>query len=66
MQYLISLLLLIPTTIFSQQIYINETISLNDTVLADVNSNYSDWIELYNGSTSDMALGGYYLSDDST
>ncbi|MFT5646101.1 MAG: hypothetical protein ACI976_000779 [Aureispira sp.] len=65
MKYLY-LLLFVPTIVFSQQVYINETISLNDTVLADIDSSYSDWIELYNSGSLDVNLSGYYLSDDST
>lgn len=62
---LISILIIaIPNVLFSQQIFINETLSSNDSVYVDADSDYSDWIELYNSGTSAVNLNGYYLSDN--
>ena len=36
----------------------------NDTTLADGDGNFSDWIEVYNPTTSPVDLGGWHLSDD--
>lgn len=55
-----------PRILFSQQIYINEVLSSNDSVYAGVDSSYSDWVELYNSGASDVNLNGYYLSDDNS
>jgi hypothetical protein len=62
----IIILLAIPRILFSQQIHINEILSSNDSVYSDVDSAYSDWVELYNSGTSDVNLNGYYLSDDNS
>ena len=36
----------------------------NDSVLADPQGDYDDWIELYNSSSETVDLGGMYLTDD--
>ena len=47
------------------QVYINEILASNSTVLLDNDyQQYSDWIELYNAGSSDVNLAGYYISDD--
>jgi len=43
---------------------INEVMSSNKTTIASDVGSFSDWIELYNGGSSSIALGDYYLSDD--
>ncbi|MFH1052106.1 MAG: lamin tail domain-containing protein [bacterium] len=45
-------------------IFINELMAKNDSFLEDDKGNFSDWIELYNSSNSDVNIGGYYLTDD--
>ncbi|MCP3930985.1 MAG: T9SS type A sorting domain-containing protein [Bacteroidetes bacterium] len=45
---------------------INEFLASNDAVEADQDGEFDDWIELYNNSSSDINLEGYYLSDDAT
>ncbi|MDP6526681.1 MAG: lamin tail domain-containing protein, partial [Kiritimatiellia bacterium] len=37
---------------------------MNDSVLADEDGDYSDWIEIYNGSTNTVDLDGWFLTDD--
>jgi len=43
---------------------INEVMSSNKATIASDVGSFSDWIELYNGGSSSIALGDYYLSDD--
>ena len=45
------------------KLIINEVMSKNTNTYVDNNSEYSDWIELYNGNNFDINLSGYYLSD---
>jgi len=45
-------------------IHINEVMALNNSTLADENSEYPDWIELYNAGTNPLNLYGCGLSDD--
>jgi hypothetical protein len=46
------------------QIVFNEIVSKNEGGLLNDFQNYSDWIEFYNSSTTDILLKDYYLSDD--
>ncbi|MEO0468070.1 MAG: CotH kinase family protein [Bacteroidota bacterium] len=45
------------------QLYINELSPANDTIHDDFGQK-DDWIELYNGGTTAVQLGGLFLSDD--
>ena len=57
----IKLLFLIPLfsiNILPQSILINEFMASNSTVLADKDGEYSDWIEIYNPTSSDINLSG--------
>ena len=47
-------------------ILINEFMAKNDETLIDGDSQYSDWIELYNAGNSAVDLTGWYLSNDAT
>jgi len=55
-------LIVIPVKAFPQ-LLINEFSSSNVNQLTDEDGEYFDWIELYNNSSSDINLNGYYLSD---
>ena len=46
------------------KLIINEVLPINKNVI-DVEGNYYDYIELYNGNDYDINLEGYHLSDDS-
>jgi hypothetical protein len=47
------------------QLRINEVLASNASVNIDkADSAYSDWIEIYNGGTAEVNLGGYYLTDN--
>ncbi|MBU0472967.1 MAG: CotH kinase family protein [Bacteroidetes bacterium] len=52
--------------LFSQGIIINEVMASNDSTFYDEDSEASDWIELYNTSSEQINLAGYFLSDDSS
>lgn len=43
---------------------ISEILANNSTILMDEDGDYSDWIEIENLSDEDIAVGGWYLSDD--
>ena len=45
-------------------VVINEFMADNETTSADPNGEYDDWIELYNNTSNDISLAGYFLSDD--
>ena len=45
---------------------INELMADNETIVADQDGEYDDWIELYNNSNQTVSLDGLYLSDDPT
>ena len=44
---------------------INEVMASNKSTITDNNSEYSDWIELYNSSSQTLNLSGYSISDGS-
>ncbi len=48
------------------KLIINEVMSSNKGAYADKEGNLYDWIELYNGSSHDINLKNYGLSDDET
>lgn len=43
---------------------ISEIMAINDTVLADEDGDYSDWIEIYNPGSATVSLSGWYLTDN--
>lgn len=43
---------------------INELSADNETIAADEDGEYDDWIELYNNSDENIDLAGYHLSDN--
>jgi hypothetical protein len=48
------------------QVIISEFMADNKHTLADEDGEYSDWIELYNTSTTTVNVAGWSLTDDST
>jgi CotH kinase protein/Lamin Tail Domain/Fn3 associated/Secretion system C-terminal sorting domain/Divergent InlB B-repeat domain len=56
--------MILPFSAKSQDLFINELMSSNSITIPDEDGDYSDWIELYNGSGSTLNLNGYFLSDD--
>ena len=47
-----------------KSIFINEFLAVNDSVNADENNEYDDWVELFYNTNSTLYLGDFYLSDD--
>jgi hypothetical protein len=46
-------------------LFINEFMAENDTTIQDPDGEgYPDWIEIYNAGTTEIELGGMYLTDD--
>ncbi|OQY29558.1 MAG: hypothetical protein B6244_03370 [Candidatus Cloacimonetes bacterium 4572_55] len=45
-------------------LYINEFMASNETCCPDENSEYDDWVEIYNGGDGTVNLAGMYLTDD--
>ena len=62
--FLLSFFISFSARSFSQQVFINEAMSLNASIIADEDGAYSNWIELYNAANESVNLQGYGLSDD--
>ena len=60
------LLLFVGSKMASQTIRINEIMASNESVYADEDGDYQDWIELYNTTEEQLDITGYGLSDDPT
>jgi hypothetical protein len=52
------------TLSLTSDLVINEFMADNDSLHADADGEFDDWIELYNAGDADIALFGYFLSDD--
>ncbi len=50
--------------LFGQNLVINEVMSKNNSTIQDIDGEFPDWIEIYNGSNQTINLGGYSLSDN--
>jgi spore coat protein CotH len=48
----------------SAQLRITEFMALNASVLQDEDGEFSDWLEIYNGSNTTVNLDGWHLTDD--
>jgi hypothetical protein len=48
----------------SSPVVISEIMAFNKRTLADEDGDYSDWIELFNTTGTNVNLGGWYLTDD--
>ncbi|MBC8322559.1 MAG: lamin tail domain-containing protein [Candidatus Marinimicrobia bacterium] len=68
MKKMIILLSLITVTslVLGQDLYINEFMASNDYCCPDEYGDYDDWIEIYNGGTDSVDIGGMYITDDLT
>jgi len=56
----------LSNSIAPMEVVINEIVASNDkdSGIKDPNGDTADWIELYNNTSSDKNLSGYYLSND--
>ena len=52
------------TSVFAQNIVINELMSSNLSTIADEDGDYPDWIELYNAGLTTVNLQNYGLTDN--
>lgn len=52
------------STCFSQNVRINEFMTLNESTLTDEDGEFSDWIEIYNPTNVATNLEGWALTDD--
>ena len=50
--------------VFAQDVVINEYLASNDACCTDENGDYDDFIELYNGGSASVDVGGMYITDD--
>lgn len=50
----------------ANDVTVNELMAQNTTGNTDEAGDYEDWVELYNTTSTDLNLGGYYLSDATT
>ncbi|MDD3876350.1 MAG: CotH kinase family protein [Bacteroidales bacterium] len=62
---LILLICVLNSKIINSQIVINEFSCSNLSQYIDNHSDYNDWIEFYNTTSTDVNITGFYLSDDS-
>lgn len=51
---------------FGQTLKINEFMASNVASITDEAMEHDDWFEIFNSGTSDIDLGGYYLTDNAT
>ncbi|CAL2093359.1 conserved protein of unknown function precursor containing a T9SS type A C-terminal secretion signal [Tenacibaculum sp. 190524A02b] len=58
------LLVLLTTSLYSQEVVINEIQSKNLTTYRNSKFEYSDWIEFKNITSNPIDISDYYLSDD--
>jgi len=54
------------STVLITGLFINELMSFNNTVIADANGQFDDWVEIYNSNTYAVDIGGLYVSDRSS
>lgn len=46
------------------QVRLTEFMAGNDSTIRDNDGEFSDWVEIYNGGSPSLNLGGWYLTDD--
>ncbi len=61
---LVNIFFLLPLSLLSQDLVINEFMASNGTTVADENGEFDDWVEIYNYGTTDIDMAGLYLTDD--
>jgi len=53
-----------PRLLLTGDVLIGQFMAINDSTIADVDNEYSDWIQLHNVSDAAIELGGWFLTDD--
>lgn len=64
MKKVILLFLALTTMSYSQNLFINEFMALNNSTIKDNFDRYEDWIEIYNAGNLPVDLNGFGLTDD--
>ncbi|MDG1333927.1 MAG: CotH kinase family protein [Crocinitomicaceae bacterium] len=54
---------IVGSNLYAQHLVINELMSANDTTFLDEDGDFTDWVELYNPTSSSINLQNYHLSD---
>lgn len=62
-QFLCILFVCLSPSFFAQHLVLNELMSANDTTFLDEDGDFSDWVEIYNPTSSPVDLENYSLSD---
>jgi hypothetical protein len=58
------LALVAPRAPRAESLFITEFMAVNSFGLQDEDGNYSDWVEVHNASSTNIDLGGWFLTDD--
>ena len=53
-------------SIARSEVVISEFLAVNDSILADEDGDFSDWIEILNEGEETVDLAGHFLTDDMT
>ncbi|MFO1513227.1 MAG: lamin tail domain-containing protein [Verrucomicrobiota bacterium] len=56
--------LILDPNVLASGVRLTEFMAGNTRTLRDDDGQFSDWIEIYNGSAQSVSLGGWYLTDD--
>lgn len=59
-----ALLCLFFSDVQAQEVFINEVVSSNSSIVADEDGDYNDWVELYNNGQTSISLSGFGLTDN--
>jgi gliding motility-associated-like protein len=65
-QKFLILILSFFTVAVNAQLVINEYSASNNSIIADYQGDFEDYVEIYNGSAAPVNLFNYYLSDEAT
>src|SRR6266567_923823 len=65
-RFTFAILVLLFATVAPAQVVISEFMADNKNTLADVDNEFSDWIEIYNTTFTNVNLSGWSLTDDLT
>lgn len=49
---------------YAQPVRLNELLASNQTIIADENGDFDDWVEIYNPGPEVINLSGYFMSDN--